>query len=240
MLTKSELTRIFIFLHLIGIAILVLAFFLLIPPEARSHSAWLDLLVVCLVLSINFPPFALVQLSVGLFDIKIPAIGLLGVSATTYSTLALGLVLFGFLYHLPFQLQLVAQLGLIFALATVVSIAWWAAAHAVEVAEEERETRSALEGLKALIARCEMELSVKAPTRNREHQLLLALKEDARFLSPSLDTLAISYEQQMFALLEEIRLRLQEGATSLTTRPLDEDFEKCVALMALRKQIVIR
>jgi hypothetical protein len=79
MQTKSELSRLFILLHLVGIAVLVLAFFLLIPAGGRTHSAWLDLVVVCVVLSINFPPYAIVRLSLGDFNVKIPALGLLGI-----------------------------------------------------------------------------------------------------------------------------------------------------------------
>jgi hypothetical protein len=240
MKTKSELSRLFILLHLVGLALLVLAFFLLIPPGARTHSAWLDLVVVCLVLSINFPPFAFVQLGLGVFDVKIPALGILELCDIAYSSLALGLVVYGVFYFLPFRLQLVGQMALLFAATTIVAIAWWASAHAAEVAEEEHATRSGLEGLKAALARCESELSTKAPTRNCELQLLLTLKEDARYLSPSRDSSAISYEQQMVALVDDIRLRLQDSSSPLTASPLVEEFERCAALMALRKQTLVR
>jgi len=240
MQTKSELSRLFILLHLVGLALLVLAFFLLIPPGARTHSAWLDLVVVCLVLSINFPPFALVRLGLGVFNVKIPALGLLGLCDIVYSCLALGLVYYGVFYFLPFRLQLVGQMGLLFAATTTVVMAWWSSAHAAEVTEEEHATRSGLEDLKAALSRCETELATKAPTRIRELQLLLTLKEDARYLSPSRESSAISYEQQMVALVDDIRLRLQDSASPLTSSPLVEEFERCAALMALRKQTLVR
>lgn len=240
MQAKSEISRLFIVLHVVGLALLVLAFFLLIPPGSRTHSAWLDLVVVCLVLSINFPPFAFVRLGLGAFNVKIPALGLLGLCAIVYSSLALGLVFCGVFYFLPFRLQLVGQMGLLFAATTTVSIAWWSSAHAAEVAEEEHATRSGLEDLKAALSRCETELYTKAPSRNRERQLLLTLKEDARYLSPSRDPSAISYEQQMVALVDDIRLRLGDAAPPSTSSPLVEDFERCAVLMALRKQTLNR
>jgi hypothetical protein len=236
MKTKAELSRLFILLHLVGIGLLVLAFFLLIPPGCRSDSAWLDLVVVCLVLSINFPPFALVQLGLGAFNVKIPALGILEVCDIVYSLLALGLVWYGVVYFLPFRIQLVGQLVLLFAATTVVGIAWWASAHAQEVAEEEHATRSGLDSLKEALSQCESEFAVKAPNRNRERQLLLKLKEDARYLSPSRDASAISYERQMVALVDDIRLRLED----LTPSPLEELLEQCAALMALRKQTSVR
>lgn len=236
MQTKSEISRIFILLHLVGLALLVLAFFLLIPPGSRTQSAWLDLVVVCIVLSINFPPFAFVRLGLGVFNVKIPALGLLEVCDFVYSILALGLVLYGAFYFLPFRFQLVGQTGLLFAATTAVAIAWWSSAHAAEVAEEEYATRSGLEDLKEALSRCESEFSMKAPNRNRERQLVLKLKEDARYLSPSRDPSATSYEKQIVALVDDIRLRLDDAGAPLVPSSLDELFEQCAALMALRKQ----
>jgi len=240
MQTKSELSRLFILLHLVGIAVLVFAFFLLIPAGGRSHSAWLDLAVVCIVLSINFPPFAIVRFSLSSFNVKIPAIGLLIVCDTVYSLLALGLVFYGFSHFLPFRIQLVCQIGLLFAVATTVSVAGWASAHTAEVAKEEYQTKSGLAELKAALSQCEAEFRIKAPNRNRERQLLLKLIEDARYLSPSRDPSAVSYEQQMVAQVDQIRLRLDEIATPLAPSPLDEQFEQCAALMELRKQTFVQ
>src|ERR1035438_2895401 len=55
MQSKSEISRIFVLLYFAGIALLVLAFLLLVSPGERTHSAWLDLIVVWIVFSINFP-----------------------------------------------------------------------------------------------------------------------------------------------------------------------------------------
>ena len=240
MQTKSEITRLFIVLHLVGIALLVFGFFLLVPSELRTHSAWLGLVIVCFVLSINFPPFAIVRLSLGDFNAKIPALGLLELCDIFYSSLALGLVFCGVVYSLPFRIQLVGQMVLLFAIATAVSIAWWSSAHAVEVSEEECSNRSGLEDLKAAISQCESELLTKAPNRNREHQLLLRLKEDVRYLSPSRDPSALTYERQIVALVHDIRLRLEDTASSSSPSPLNEQLEQCATLMALRKQTLAR
>lgn len=240
MQTKSELSRLFVLLHLIGIALLIFAFFMLIPPGGRTHSAWLDLAVVCIVLSINFPPLAIVQVASGIFDYKIPALGLLGVCDAVYSSLAIGLVVYGFFYGLPFSFQFVGQSGLLFAMSTTVAITWWSSAHAKEVAEEEHAKRTGLEDLKAALSQCESAFPTKAPLRNRELQSLLALKEDARYLSPSSDESALSYERQMVALVDDIRLRLDDVAPPSAPSPLQEQLEQCATLMALRKQTLVR
>jgi hypothetical protein len=127
-------------------------------------------------------------------------------------------------------------MGLLFAGTTVVAIAWRSSAHANDVAAEEQSTRSGLEDLKAALSNCEADFSTKAPNRNRERQLIVKLKEDARYLSPSLDPSAISHEKQIVALVDEIRLRLDDPGAPLTPSPLDELFEQCANLMALRKQ----
>jgi hypothetical protein len=233
MQTKSEISRIFVLLYFVGIALLVLAFLLLVSPGERTHAAWLDLIVVWIVFSINFPVLSMGRMRVGSFSAKIPALGLLGLCDFFYSCLALALIFCGFSYGLPFRMQLVGQMGLLFLATTVVAIAWWSSAHAAEVAKEEHSTKSGLEDLKATLSRCESELSAKAPDRNRERQFVLTLKEDARYLSPSTNPSAVSYEKQMVALVDDIRLRLDD---SLAPSGLAEQFEQCAALMALRKQ----
>jgi hypothetical protein len=44
----------------------------------------------------------------------------------------------------------------------------------------------------------------------------------------------------MVALVDDIRLRLEDPASVLTSSPLVEYFERCAALMALRKQTLVR
>jgi hypothetical protein len=236
MQTRREIFRMFVLLFFVGIALLVLGFFLLISPEWRTHSAWLDLTVLLIVYSINFPLLSIWHIGIDSFSAKIPALGLLGLCDLFYSCIALGLMFWGVAHDMPFRLQLVGQMGLLFLAMTAIAIAWRSSAHAEEVAEEEQAKRSGLDGLKAAISQCETELSAKAPNRNREHQLLLKLKEDARYLSPSRDPSAISAEKQMITLVDDIRLRLEDAVTPLTPSPLEDQFEQCAALMALRKQ----
>jgi hypothetical protein len=51
MQTRQEIFRTFVLLYFVGIALLVLGFFLLISPEWRTHSAWLDLTILLIVYS---------------------------------------------------------------------------------------------------------------------------------------------------------------------------------------------
>ena len=202
----------------------------LIPLGSTSSS--------CALSSLSTSRLAL-WTGLGIFNVKIPALGILW--SLRYCLHVAGIKAhYQGVVHISFRFQLVGQMALLFAATTVVAIAWWASAHAAEVTEEEHATRSGLEELKAALSRCEAQLSTNAPSRNRERQLLLKLNEDARYLSPSRDPSAISYEQQMVALVDDIRLRLEETASPLTSSPLDEDLGRCAALMALRKQIVVR
>jgi hypothetical protein len=236
MQTRQEIFRMFVLLYFVGIALLVLGFFLLISPEWRTHSAWLDLTILLIVYSINFPLLSIWHIGVASFSAKIPALGLLGLCDLFYSCMALGLMFWGVAHDLPFRLQLIGQMGLLFLAMTAAAIAWLSSAHAEDVNEEEQATQCGLEALKAAISQCETELSARAPNRNREHQLLLKLKEDTRYLSPSGDPSAISAERQMITLVDDIRLRLEDAVTPLTPSPLEDQFEQCAALMALRKQ----
>ena len=236
MQTKSEIYRVFVFLYFVGVALLLAAFFLLVPTEWRTHSAWLDLTIVFIVFSINFPLASIWRRRSGSFNAKIPALGLLGICDLLYSCFAIGLVWFGIQFLLSFRAQLIGQMSFLFLAAVVATIAWQSSAHAVEVAEEEQDTRSGLEALKAAIAHCEAALFTAVPVSEQLRRRILELKQDARFLSPSRDASALLYEQQMSSLVDDIRLQLGNGSTALKSTQLDEQFEQCAALMALRKQ----
>ena len=164
MQTKSEISRLFILLHLVGIALLVLAFFLLVPSRMREliphGSTWLSSALSSLSIS---RLFAICATRPWRLQCQDPCPWPAWLCDIVYHVLALGLVFYGVFYFLPFRVQLVGQMGLLFAATTIVAIAWWASAHAVEVAEEEHATRSGLEELKAALSRCEAELSTKAP-----------------------------------------------------------------------------
>jgi len=237
MQAKSKISRLFILLYFVGLALLAASFILLVPPGARTEVAWLDFAIVCIVFSINFPLFSAWRMNVGSFNAKIPALGLLILCDLTYICLAFWLMSRGVRYGLTFRMQLVGQMALLFVAATVVTVAWWSSAHAVEVAEEEKAARSALERLKAAIDECIASLSANAPNCKRELQLLTKLQEDARYLSPSRAVTALSYEYKLAALIDNIRLRFEDVSVPKTVPRMDEQFEQCTALMALRKQV---
>jgi hypothetical protein len=237
MQTKSKISRLFALLYFVGVALLAAGFILLVPPGARTETAWLDFAIVCIVFSINFPLFSVWRMNIGSFNAKIPTLGLLALCDLIYICLALWLMSCGGRYGLTFRMQLVGQMALLFVVATVVTIAWWSSAHVVEVTEEEKATRSALEKLKTAIDKCVASLSAKAPNCDRERQLLLRLQEDARYLSPSRDASALAYEDKIAVLIDDIRLQFEDGAVSIAALNLDKQFEQCAALMALRKQI---
>jgi hypothetical protein len=65
----------------------------------------------------------------------------------------------------------------------------------------------------------------------------MALKDDARYLSPSVAQAALSYEQKLVVEVEEIQ-ELVAGGTALPSGELDTRFQKCAALMALRKKVL--
>jgi len=193
--------------------------------------------VVCLVYSANFPMLYLVRWRSRDFNFRIPALGLLYVCDLFYSILALGGALVGWYLGIHFRPQLMGQTFLLFAAIIVVTIGRYSSAHADEVAQEEDTTRAALDNLRKTLDRCEAAMRIRTQPINRELQLLMALKDDARYLSPSVAQAALSYEQKLVVEVEEIQ-ELVAGGTALPSGELDTRFQKCAALMALRKKVL--
>jgi multisubunit Na+/H+ antiporter MnhG subunit len=237
MQTKSQINQLFVFLYFVGIGLLVAGFLILVPDAQQTHTAWLDLAVVCIVYSANFPLLYLGRWRTKDFNTRISALGLLGVCDLLYSVLALGGVFVGWYFGMHFRSQLIGQAFLIFAAVVVVTTGRYSSAHVDEVTDEEDTTRAGLENLKRALDRCEAAMRLGVQPANRELQLLLALKDDARYLSPSVAQDALSCEQKIVAEVEGIRELIAGGATS-PPGVLDTRFQQCAALMALRKQVL--
>jgi hypothetical protein len=237
MQTKSEISRVFVVLYFVGIALLLVGFFLLVPPEWRTDAARLDLAIAFIVYSVNFPLVSIWWSKPASFNSRIPALGLLGLCDLFYSICAIGLGWYGIVYLLSFRLQLIGQLCLLFLALVVAAIAWMASAHAVEMTEEEKDLHRGLDRLRASIGQCESEIFTRTPIQEQLRQRILKLKEDARYLSPSSDISALSYEEQIATLVDNIRLKLSDRSTPSTSSSVDGQFEQCAALMALRNQV---
>ena len=237
MLSKFEVSRLFVLLYFVGVVLLASAFFILVPDTQRTHTAWLDLAVVFVVFSINFPLLSLWKMGRSSFNERIPALGLVGLCDLFYSALALGVLIYSLHAVVPFRLQLVVQLFLMFAAVAVVATSFMATAHGAEVALEERATHNGLDELKAALARCEAEVGALPEGNGRALDSLHKLKDDARYLSPSREASALTYEKRLVAQLEEICQHLRSTGISPTPSDLDPRMEQCAALMALRKQV---
>ena len=235
--TKPQLNPRFLFLYVVGVGLLFASFLWLVPHADQTHTAWLDLAVVCLVYSANFPLLYLGRWRTGDFNTRISALGLLGVCDLLYSVLALGVVYAGWHFAVRFRTQLMGQAVLVFAAVVVVTIGRYSSAHVDEVTGGEETTRAGLENLKRALDRCEAAMRLSAQPVNRELRLLLTLKDDARYLSPSAAQDALSCEQKIVAEVEGIH-ELLAGGTILTPGEMDIRLQQCAALMTLRKQVL--
>jgi multisubunit Na+/H+ antiporter MnhG subunit len=237
MQTKSQINQLFVFLYFVGIGLLVAGFLILVPDAQQTHTAWLDLAVICIVFSANFPLLYIGRWRKGDFNTRIPALGLLSICDYLYSCLAVAVIYFGWQSGARFRTQLLEHSFLLFAAVIVVTIGRYSSAHVDEVTEEQGTIRAGLENLWATLDRCEAAMRLREPHISRDLQLLLTIKDDARYLSPSLAKTALSYEQKIVNELEGISELVADGAT-LPPGELDIRFQQCAALMALRKQIL--
>ena len=155
MQTKADFSRIYFVLYVVGLGLILGAFYLLVAPEHRTHIAWLNLAAVYAVFTIDFAIFSLASIGTRSFEQRIAGLGILSTTAILYSLLAVALIVVGTVQSLTFRQQLVGHLVLLFGVLIATAVARTSILHASEVAEEEKNTRSSLEDLKAEIALCE-------------------------------------------------------------------------------------
>jgi hypothetical protein len=239
MRTNASISNVFYVLYILGICLLLFGFMFLVPQEYRGNVAWLDFVVVCVLFSVNFPFIATLRLRGATFSEKIPGLAILLWADPIFCLLALGVIYWGFISHAGFRIQLVSQLVLLFSSSVVVAIGWMASKHVSEVASEEEMTGASLKNLKMAISRCEVAMVGQEPTWNHEYELFRKLKEDARYLSPSVEPATISHEEEMVVLLQEICRLLDSNDPIRLKSDLHSLIAKCGTLMVLRRQAAI-
>jgi|ERR1039457_3631531 hypothetical protein len=237
--SRSSISNVFLALYLLGIALLLFGFLALIPDGYRNNTAWLDFFVVIIMYSVNFPIVATWRFRGENFSEKIPGVAILLWADPIYCLLALGIIYSGVIYRLAFRVQLFFQLSAVFGSLIVVAISWMASGRVRAVSGEEHHKRDTLQQLKDAISRCDARMATLGPMWHRERELCHKLREDARFLSPCVESTAISYEEEMVVHLDDICKLLDSDDPNRIKPDLDSQIAKCGTIMALRKQTLV-
>jgi hypothetical protein len=114
---------------LLGLALVVFAFFLIVPPESRSNTAWLDLAALCGLFVLDYPVFLLTRFRFRTFDVVIPQLVVIWKLRVIITPLCILMIWAGWVYGVPFAYQLIYQLTLLFSVLVGSAVAVFAADH---------------------------------------------------------------------------------------------------------------
>lgn len=239
-MTMDSRTRTyFTLLYFVGLALLIPGLYYLLPHGMRNAFGWLDITVICLVYSLNFPLAALSWARASAFELNAPALSIRWACTGTYTVLALGGALFMALQAVPFRYQVFYQVVLVFGVAFALGLSLWATSHTMTVAAGETALKSSLQNLRAAFGGVDDAFALD-PDLTREREVMRRLREDARYLSPSSRDREHGLEQDLITELNGIRVALAASEKAIAQPELEKRIARCQSLMSMRKQPNIR
>lgn len=227
-------------LYVAGLALLVLAFVLLLPAPLRGPVGYLDLAVASVVYSLNFPLLTLVWTRRGSGESRFPMLAVRWWVTVLYSPAAIALGLFGAIYFFPFRFQLIAQLALLFLLGLGFAMAAVTGTHVERVTQAEDGLKASLSELRATAGEVDDAFVMLGPEWHPQREILRRFREDLRFLSPHSGIREADLEAKLTAELRGIRILLQARDLQSQSVDLDARLATCTSLLSLRKQPSIR
>lgn len=218
----------------LGLGLIIAGFLLLIPEADRHSTAWLDLVVVAAVFTLNF--LAITERVRGRtdFDAQIARLSVMAPAVMLYSFFAIGGVILGTVNSLPFNWQLLAQATFVFAFLASYFSSSFTYRVVQSVGADETQRRAGLQSLKTTLAMIESQFRLAEGDLTDVRSALARLVEDARFLSPCNTAEAARLENEIEKLLRQSGIALQTAPKD--TALLSDLFRRCALLMVERKQ----
>lgn len=234
-MTTGKIKNSSYFILLLALALIVAGFFIFTPEAKRNDIFWLNLVVACLVYTVNHNNiFGLFSYSKG-FDKQIAGMGMRWVYSWIYSLLALAGVIFGFKKDVNFDYQLYYQLICLFILVVTYYLSFISSHHATSYQDEEKDLREGKEKLLELITKLELIFSRNLSTWEAEKKQAEKVKENVRFMTACNNPTAKILESEIITEVENI-IQLVQSNEPDRSRIL-EIFTRCNNLIAERKKI---
>lgn len=234
--TRGSYNRgIFATLYFIGLALLILGYVLLVPMAARTSVAWLDLIVICFVYSVNFLGFGAWRFQTGGFTSRIPRLAIFLWGDPAYALAALGVICWGAITLVPFNLQLLIQLALGFLICLAAMGALSGSERISDVAAEEQGKTEGIANLREAVTRCETAMFTSVGGQLGLQARIKKLKEDIRFLSAVPTAAARSIESELITVLDAIRLVAVTQDESRIKDEVPSLLERGEGLLAIRR-----
>lgn len=191
---------------------LIIGSFCLFGQSLGNKILILDIIVSILVY-IQLVQFAIYPL-IDLNRAAHKEVGMMGIYfyvLSAYCILAIGLMFFGIVYTIPFQIQLMGQIFLAF-LALLGRVATLHAGEKVEhIHEKERQMVETRRALRTEMDNFMDELSSWESPEGIGVQKLYDIQEELKFLSPSANAEAKQYERDFCQIIEELKVLIRNA-----------------------------
>jgi hypothetical protein len=237
MIVRLFIAPSFLLIGAAGVALISLAFALLVPEDKRDAVAWLGYGVFLIVFLVNFSNIWIYRPGQDGFDQQIPRLGILWIADLSFTVLALGGLWACIAMGLSFRIQLIYQLTLLFGLFVLVGAAGLASQHAGQVGSGEERTFGSLDAMREAVRDCEVRFVDAGAGFAAERVQFDAVSEGIRYLSPCDEPAALALDAELTALLRTFSSQLAAGAQpegeNTSTQAI---LARCQSLLQLRKQ----
>lgn len=214
---------------------LIITGFVLFGQSIEQHVRVLDIVVTCLV----FTQFALFTVF-PLINLSKPAqkeVGMLGIHLATiniFSILALGWMVCGLLFSIPFKYQLIGQLLVIFILFIGRLATFRSGEKVQQIYEKEQKI---MEGKLSLRFLMDDFMDYVAGVKDLDPmvvQRLQAVHESMRFITPSAKAEAKNFDRQFAQLLEDLKVLMRN--TTMNRGRIEEEVGHLERVLERRKK----
>lgn len=202
MLNKDKMNLAGILILLGGELLILLGFYWFRNIFVVPGIIYLDFLIISSVFFLLFSNILSFFIHVQEFELKVGGLGISWVFIGGYSLLSLLGVIAGVIFLLSLKLQLLYQLSFFFLFAVGLYIARKSSDNAINVAEDQQESRIPINSIQNLVNQIQIAFSRKNLNWEVERELLEEITVKCRNISPSKSITAKDLEAEIISELE--------------------------------------
>ncbi len=214
---------------------LIIACFILFGQSLEKNVRILDIIITCLV----FTQFAIFTIF-PLLNLSKPAqkeVGMLGIHLVTmniFSLLALGWMICGMLFQIPFKHQLIGQLAILFILFIGRYATFRSGEKVQQIYDKEQNIMKGKVSLRIVMDNLMDYLAAVKDLDPLITQRLQSLHESMRFITPSDSNEAKNFDGQFVQSVEDLKVLVRN--TTMNKERIEEEVGRLERILARRKK----
>lgn len=214
---------------------LIISGFLIFGESLEDKVKILDIFVSCLIFTqfVQFSVFPIINFG----DSSHKEVGMLGIHIYVLNfccIASIGIMLCGIIYHIPFKLQLMGQLVILFILLVGRVATLHSGEKVQQIHRKEQVIMSGKLALKNIMDDFMDDIAVVKDLDPIAKQKLLNIHESMRFLSPSSNSEALRFDKQFSQSVEDLKILMRN--TNLNREKILKETEHLERILSRRKK----